>query len=67
MYFDTTMEDSALDQMFFGPETIASLQADIILLNSIFPGTELEKKHTALILRGKMHMLEDAFRRKVIH
>jgi hypothetical protein len=58
------MDDATLDRIFFGTETIESLDRDIWMLMSIKPTTELEKKLIALILKGKFHLLEDARRRK---
>lgn len=60
------MEDALLDQIFFGKETIQSLNKDIWVLMSIETTTELEKKLISLILKGKLHLLEDAKRRKAV-
>lgn len=60
------MEDAVLDRMFFGTETIESLQADITLLKSIKPSNELEKKQITVLLKGKNHILDDAKRRKAL-
>jgi hypothetical protein len=58
------MDDAVLDRIFFGTETIESLNRDIWVLMSIKTTTDLEKKFVSLILKGKFHLLEDARRRK---
>jgi hypothetical protein len=58
------MDDCALDSMLFGPETVDSVKKDIAMLQSLKSTTELEKKLTALLLKGKCYVLADAICRR---